>query len=75
MEHNTFFAKLVKIINDMPMRLSNVFFILVLIAFPHGSFANAMVGGDFSEDYFKKFGIDKVFKCKELNRESIKKKL
>ena len=37
-EHNTFFAKLVKIINDMHMRLSNVFFILkVLIAFPHGS--------------------------------------
>ena len=75
MEHNTFFAKLVKIINDMHMRLSNVFFILVLIAFPHGSFANAMVGGDFSEDYFKKFEINKIFKCKELSRNSVEKKL
>ena len=57
------------------MKLYNVFFMLLLMAFPHSSFANAKMGGDFSEDYFKKFEIDKVFKCKELSRDSVEKKL
>lgn len=57
------------------MKLCNIVFMLVLIAFPHSSFSNAKMGGDFSEDYFKKFEIDKVFKCRELSRNSVEKKL
>ena len=70
-----FFAKTAKIITVVCMKLHNVFFMLLLIAFPHSSFANARIGSDFSEDYFKKFGIDKVFKCKDLSRNNVEQKI
>ena len=57
------------------MKLYKIFFLLTFIMFPNISFPFAKMGGDFSEDYFKKFEINKIFKCKELNRDSIKKKL
>ena len=34
-------------------------------------FANAMVGGDFSEDYFKKFEINKIFKMQRTGAEIV----
>ena len=52
-----FFAKIEKIIIVVCMKLYNILFMLVLIGFPHSSFSSAKMGGDFSEDYFKKFEI------------------
>lgn len=55
------------------MIIFRVLLIAFAFCFPSVLFSNAKMGGDFSEDYFKKFGVDKVFQCNELDREKIKK--
>jgi len=53
------------------MSCNKLIFFLFLILSPSFVYSNAKMGGDFSEDYFKKFEVYKSFKCNELNRDSV----